>query len=157
LGNAVIYQTNFHQLSIGASTRLPSGKTPPLTKTPSRVDAFKPRVGGPFIQSDYNHSREFPYIGVDMRVPISYKGDRVHSEQIFLDAVNRHAAEIANLAEPELNRLKQQFFIDDSTIKPLLAHHRQLGQPRHLHGLEARNRHCLGHYEVGIPPKSCAA
>jgi small-conductance mechanosensitive channel len=66
----------------------------------------------------YNYSRDFPYIWEEMRVPISFKDDRYRAEKIVLDAVAHHTEEIAHLAEPELNRLKERFFITAADITP---------------------------------------
>jgi hypothetical protein len=53
-----------------------------------------------------------------MHIPISYKDDHHRAEQIILDSVSRHTTEIANLAQPELDRLKQRFFIQSADIPP---------------------------------------
>jgi small-conductance mechanosensitive channel len=66
----------------------------------------------------YNYTRSFPYIWEEMHLPISYKDDRVLAEQIILEAVAHHTEEIAHLAQPELDRLKHQFFIEAADIKP---------------------------------------
>ncbi len=66
----------------------------------------------------YNYTRDFPFIWEEMQIPISYKDDRHKAEQIMLDAVKRHTNEIAMLAEPELERLKQQFFVEAADLKP---------------------------------------
>ena len=71
-----------------------------------------------FEKPVYNYTREFPYIWEEMHLPISYKDDRARAEQIMLDAVGRHTTDIARLAEPELRRLKEQFFIEASEIRP---------------------------------------
>lgn len=66
----------------------------------------------------YNYTRSFPYIWEEMHLPISYKDDRARAEQIILDSVNHHTQDIANLAQPELDRLKREFFIEAADIKP---------------------------------------
>jgi small-conductance mechanosensitive channel len=66
----------------------------------------------------YNYSRDFPYIWEEMLLPISYKDDRHRAEQILLDSVARHTTDIANLAQPELDRLHKQFFIEAPDLKP---------------------------------------
>ncbi|MFP5276708.1 MAG: mechanosensitive ion channel family protein [Acidobacteriota bacterium] len=71
-----------------------------------------------FEKPVYNYTRDFPYIWEEMHLPISYKDDRTRAEQIMLDAVGRHTTDIANLAEPELQRLREQFFIESSEIRP---------------------------------------
>jgi small-conductance mechanosensitive channel len=65
----------------------------------------------------YNYTRDFPYIWEEMHFPIVY-GDRQRAEPIILRAITRHTEEIANLAGPELERLKQRFFIQASDLKP---------------------------------------
>jgi small-conductance mechanosensitive channel len=71
-----------------------------------------------FEQPVYNYTREFPYIWEEMHFPISFKDDRERAEEIILEAVRRNTTEIANLAEPELERLKQHFFIEAAEIRP---------------------------------------
>jgi small-conductance mechanosensitive channel len=71
-----------------------------------------------FDEPVYNYTREFPYIWEEMHLPISYKDDRVRAEKIILEAVEHHTQDIANLAEPELDRLKREFFIEAADIRP---------------------------------------
>lgn len=71
-----------------------------------------------FEEPVYNYSRDFPYIWEEMHLPISFKNDRNRAEQIILDAVNRHTDDIRNLAQPELDRLRERFFIETSDIRP---------------------------------------
>lgn len=71
-----------------------------------------------FEEPVYNYSRDFPYIWEEMHIPISYKDNREKAEQIIVEAVNRQTEEIRNLAQPELDRLKERFFIEASDIKP---------------------------------------
>jgi len=71
-----------------------------------------------FEEPVYNYSRDFPYIWEEMHLPISFKDDRNKAEQIILEAVNRHTEEIRNLAQPELDRLKERFFIEATDIRP---------------------------------------
>lgn len=71
-----------------------------------------------FEEPVYNYSRDFPYIWEEIRLPVSYKDDRGRAEQIILDAVDRHTQDIRNLAQPELERLKKQFFIEAAEIRP---------------------------------------
>jgi small-conductance mechanosensitive channel len=71
-----------------------------------------------FEEPVYNYSRDFPYIWEEMHLPISFKDDRNRAEQIILDAVNRHTEDIRNLAQPELERLRERFFIEASDVRP---------------------------------------
>lgn len=71
-----------------------------------------------FEEPVYNYTKDFPYIWEEMHLPISYKDDRVRAEQIILSAVTHHTSDIAALAQPELNRLKQDYFIEAADIKP---------------------------------------
>jgi small-conductance mechanosensitive channel len=66
----------------------------------------------------YNYSKDFKYIWEEMHLPISFKDDRNRAEQIILDAVNRHTQDIVNMAQPELDELKQRFFIEAADTKP---------------------------------------
>ncbi len=71
-----------------------------------------------FERPVYNFTRDFPYIWEEMHIPISYKDDRKRAEEIILEAVRRNTTDIASLAQPELERLKQQFFIEAADIRP---------------------------------------
>ena len=71
-----------------------------------------------FEQPVYNYTRDFPYMWEEMHLPISYKDDRGKAEQIILKAVERNTQDIANMAQPELDRLKKHFFIEAASIKP---------------------------------------
>ena len=71
-----------------------------------------------FEKPVYNYTRDFPYIWEEMHVPVSYKDDHRRAEQIMLDSVLRHTTEIANMAQPELERLKKHFFIQAADIPP---------------------------------------
>ncbi|WP_204101335.1 mechanosensitive ion channel family protein [Occallatibacter savannae] len=71
-----------------------------------------------FEQPVFNYSRDFPYIWEEMHFPISFKDDRRRAEEIILKAVRDHTQEIANLAQPELDRLKERFFVEQADIEP---------------------------------------
>jgi small-conductance mechanosensitive channel len=71
-----------------------------------------------FEQPVYNYSRDFPYIWEEMHFPISFKDDRRRTEQIILKAVRDHTQDIANLAQAELDRLKERFFIEAADTQP---------------------------------------
>lgn len=71
-----------------------------------------------FEKPVYNYTRDFPYIWEELRVPISYKDDRNRAEQILLEAVQRNTLETAHLAQPELDRLKREYFIEAAEIRP---------------------------------------
>lgn len=71
-----------------------------------------------FEQPVYNYTREFPYIWEEMHLPIAYRDDRTRAERIILDAVERNTADVANMAEPELLHLKENFFVEAADIHP---------------------------------------
>lgn len=71
-----------------------------------------------FNQPVFNYSRDFPYIWEEMHFPISFKDDRRRAEEIILKAVRDHTHDIANLAQPELDRLKERFFVEQADIQP---------------------------------------
>jgi small-conductance mechanosensitive channel len=71
-----------------------------------------------FEKPVYNYTRDFPYIWEEMHLPIAYKDDYRRAEQIMLDAVSRNTTDLANLAQPELDRLKREFFIEAAEIRP---------------------------------------
>ena len=76
-----------------------------------------------FEQPVYNYTREFPYIWEEIHLPIAYRDDRHLAEQIILQAVERNTADIANIAEPELLRLKEEFLIEAAEIRPRVFLH----------------------------------
>ncbi|HTV08464.1 MAG TPA: mechanosensitive ion channel domain-containing protein [Candidatus Aquilonibacter sp.] len=65
----------------------------------------------------YNYTRDFPYIWEEMHFPIQY-GDRQRAEPIILDAIAHHTQDIAELAQPELEKIKARFFIEAADLKP---------------------------------------
>lgn len=65
----------------------------------------------------YNYTRDFPYIWEEMHFPIQYN-DRHRAEPIILDAIQRHTQDIAQLAQPELDRIKSRYFIEAADLKP---------------------------------------
>ena len=71
-----------------------------------------------FEEPVYNYSRDFPYIWEEMQLPISFKDDRNRAEQIILEVVQRNTEDIANLAQPELDRMRRSFFIEAPDIRP---------------------------------------
>ncbi len=71
-----------------------------------------------FEEPVYNYTRDFPYIWEEMHLPISFKDDRNRAEQIIIEAVQRHTEDIRNMAQPELNRLKAQYFIEAADLQP---------------------------------------
>jgi len=71
-----------------------------------------------FNQPVYNYSRDFQYIWEEMRFPISFRDDRRRAEEIILQAVREHTQDIARMAQPELERLKERFFVEQSEIGP---------------------------------------
>jgi small-conductance mechanosensitive channel len=71
-----------------------------------------------FEKPVYNYTRDFPYIWEEMHIPISYKDDHHRAEQIMIESVSRHTTEVANMAQPELDHLKQRFFIQAADIRP---------------------------------------
>ena len=71
-----------------------------------------------FEKPVYNYTREFPYIWEEMHLPISYKDDWQRAEQILRDAVAHFTSDISNMAQPELERLKRDFFIENADLTP---------------------------------------
>jgi small-conductance mechanosensitive channel len=71
-----------------------------------------------FEKPVYNYTRDFPYIWEEMHLPISYRDDRRRAEEIILEAVRKHTTNMADLAEPELERITRQFFIERAEIAP---------------------------------------
>lgn len=66
----------------------------------------------------YNYTKDFPYIWEEIRLPISYKDDRARAEQVILEVVTRNTSDIAALAQSELDRLRQMFFIESADVRP---------------------------------------
>src|SRR5579875_896637 len=70
-----------------------------------------------FDEPVYNYTRDFPYIWEEMHFPIAY-ADRHRAERIILQAIERHTQDIVHLAQPEIDRLKERFFIEAADIRP---------------------------------------
>jgi small-conductance mechanosensitive channel len=71
-----------------------------------------------FDEPVYNYTRDLPYIWEEMQLPISFKDDRNKAEQIILAAVSKHTQDIAEMAEPDLEKLKKEFFVERADLKP---------------------------------------
>jgi small-conductance mechanosensitive channel len=71
-----------------------------------------------FEEPVYNYTRDFAYIWEEMHIPISYKDDRRKAEEIMLEAVRRNTQDIAHMAQPELERLHRQYFIEAPDLEP---------------------------------------
>lgn len=71
-----------------------------------------------FEQPVYNYTRDFPYIWEELHIPIAYRDDRCRAEQIIVEAVGHNTQDIAEMAEPELARIVEHFFIEASEIRP---------------------------------------
>lgn len=65
-----------------------------------------------FDEPVYNYSRDFPYIFEEISLPIRYQDDRKAAERILLDAVVKHTADIAKLAEADLAELRRRYESD---------------------------------------------
>ncbi len=71
-----------------------------------------------FDEPVYNYTRDLPYIWEEMQLPISYKDDRKRAEEILLAAVSKYTQDIAEMAEPDLEKLKREFFVERAELKP---------------------------------------
>jgi small-conductance mechanosensitive channel len=71
-----------------------------------------------FEEPVYNYSRDFKYIWEEMHIPISYKDDWRRAEQILLEAVGQHTQEIQHLAGPDLQQLKDRYFVQEADLRP---------------------------------------
>jgi small-conductance mechanosensitive channel len=71
-----------------------------------------------FDEPVYNYTRDLPYIWEEMQLPISFKDDRNKAEQIILAAVSKHTQDIAEMAEPDLEKLKKESFVERADLKP---------------------------------------
>jgi small-conductance mechanosensitive channel len=71
-----------------------------------------------FEKPVYNYTRNFPFIWEEMHLPISYKDDRHRAEQIILGSVRKHTEGIEHLAEPDLESIRRQYFIDPDEMVP---------------------------------------
>lgn len=71
-----------------------------------------------FDEPVYNYSRDFPFLWEEMSIPISYKDDRRHAEQIIVDAVSRHVTKISEMGEEVLRQLEEKYFMRRSEMGP---------------------------------------
>ena len=71
-----------------------------------------------FEQPAYNYTRDFHTSGRRCTSPFHSKDDRRRAEETILNAVRAHTQEIGNMAQPELERLKERFFIEAADIHP---------------------------------------
>jgi small-conductance mechanosensitive channel len=61
----------------------------------------------------YNYTREFPYVWEEIKVPIHHTGKRAEAERILLEVARRHTDEIVNKAGPDLQKLRETYFLPD--------------------------------------------
>jgi hypothetical protein len=61
----------------------------------------------------YNYTREFPYVWEEIKIPIHHSGQRREAERILLEVAHRHTAEIVERARPDLEKLRQTYFLPD--------------------------------------------
>jgi small-conductance mechanosensitive channel len=67
----------------------------------------------------YNYTREFPYLWEEMHFPIGYGADRARAESILLDVARRHTDRIVEQAPPAYDRLRERYFVaESSTLEP---------------------------------------
>lgn len=67
----------------------------------------------------YNFTREFPYLWEELRIPISYQGDRARAEQILLDVAGRHSATRTDTAQAAFAQLRENYrMVHDDDLHP---------------------------------------
>jgi small-conductance mechanosensitive channel len=71
-----------------------------------------------FEKPVYNFTRDFPFIWEEMHLPISYRDDRRRAEQILLESVRRHTEDMQHPAEPDLERIKREYFLNPDELVP---------------------------------------
>jgi small-conductance mechanosensitive channel len=71
-----------------------------------------------FSEPVFNYTRDFPFIWEEMAIPITYKADRAHVEEILLSAARRHAFDTKQITEDERNRLVQRFGVKLGDLEP---------------------------------------
>jgi small-conductance mechanosensitive channel len=71
-----------------------------------------------FDEPIYNYTREFPYLWEEMRLPISYNGDRDRAEQILLDVANRHTVKVRDMSADSLKEMERRYFLASIDLTP---------------------------------------
>ena len=71
-----------------------------------------------FDEPIYNYTYHFPYVWEEMRLPISYRDDRVLAEQILLQAAQKHAVQPEQIDADEMGELQRRYGISSAEISP---------------------------------------
>ena len=71
-----------------------------------------------FDEPVYNYTREFSFIWEEVRLPISYRDDRVRAEQILLAAARKHAVDPGTLDEAMVQRVERDFRVRPADLAP---------------------------------------
>jgi small-conductance mechanosensitive channel len=71
-----------------------------------------------FDEPVYNYTRDFPYLWEEMRLPISYKDDRVRAEQILLNAAELHALKDKEVPAEAMRELQRRYFMKGAGLEP---------------------------------------
>jgi small-conductance mechanosensitive channel len=66
----------------------------------------------------YNYTKEFPYIWEEMRIPISFKDDRVEAERIILQAARDHTVKISELSEAAMHDMERRYVMKRTEMEP---------------------------------------
>ncbi|MDQ2992726.1 MAG: mechanosensitive ion channel family protein [Candidatus Eremiobacteraeota bacterium] len=71
-----------------------------------------------FDEPVFNYSRDFPYIWDEIHIPIAYADDRIHAEQILLDAAARHTESIQDLSKDAVEIMLRRYAIPIQDLQP---------------------------------------
>ena len=66
----------------------------------------------------FNYTRDFPYLWEEMRIPVSYKDDRVKVEEILLAVAGRHSIRVSELSQEALEKMRERYYVRDAEFEP---------------------------------------
>ncbi len=66
----------------------------------------------------YNYTREFPYIWEEITSPISYKADRLRTEEILMEVARRHTSPVSGEGMADMERMRTHYFLPASELEP---------------------------------------
>jgi small-conductance mechanosensitive channel len=71
-----------------------------------------------FEEPVYNYTRDFPYLGEEISIPISYNVDRDRAEQILLECAERHTESINEMSREALRIMRDRYFLHSHDLTP---------------------------------------
>lgn len=66
----------------------------------------------------YNYTREFPFIWEELTIPVSYRDNMQHAEEILLQAASKFTSQFEEIGEQALAELERRYFVNRSDLPP---------------------------------------